>query len=144
MAHRATPHCTTKHSPFFFLHGREMILPSQDNLKARVSGENLDQKRLKNLKTSLKTAYKSVAKANRMSHRNNKKLYDRKAKLRNFQVGEFVYLYNPAMKPGRSRKFYRPWTGPFKITRKLCELNYERTDLKYKKQVVHTNRLKTI
>ena len=120
-----------------------MILPSQDNLKARVSGENLDQKRLKNLKTSLKTAYKSVAKANRMSHRNNKKLYDRKAKLRNFQIGELVYLFNPAMKPGRSRKFYRPWTGPFKITRKISELNYEIVDLKDKKQVVHINRLKT-
>ena len=94
MAHRATPHCTTKHSPFFLLHGREMILPSQENLKARVSGENLDQKqRLENLKTSLKTAYKSVAKANRMSHRNNKKQYDRKAKLRSFQIGELVYLY---------------------------------------------------
>ena len=67
MAHRATPHSTTKHSPFFLLHGREMILPSQDNLKARVSGENLDKKqRLENLKTRLKTAYKSVAKANRM------------------------------------------------------------------------------
>jgi len=88
ISHRATPHCTTKHSPFFLLHGREMILRSQENLKARVSGENLGQKqRLENLKTSLKTAYKSVAKANRISHRNNKKQYDRKAKLRNFHVG---------------------------------------------------------
>ena len=85
-----------------------MILPSQDNLKARVSGENLDQKpRLENLKTSLKTAYKSVAKANRMSHRNNKKQYDRRAELRNFQVGELVYLYNPAMKPGRGQVLLR-------------------------------------
>ena len=144
IAHRATPHCTTKHSPFFLLHGREMILRSQENLKARVSGENLGQKqRLENLKTSLKTAYKSVAKANRMSHRNNKQ-YDRKAKLRNFQVGELAYLYNPATKPGRSRKFYRPWTGPFKITRKISEFNYEIIDLKDKKQVVHINRLKSV
>ena len=143
MAHRATPHSTTKHSPFFLLHGREMILPSQENLKARVSGENIDQKqRLGNLKTSLKNAYKAVAIANKRSHRNNKQQYDRKAKLRNFQVGELAYLYNPAMKPGRSRKFYRPWTGPFKITKKISDLNYEITDPKDKKQVVHVNRLK--
>ena len=96
-----------------------MILPSQENLKARVSGENRGQKqRLENLKTSLKTAYKSVAIENKRSHRNNKQQYDRKAKLRKFQVGELAYLYNPAMKPGRSRNFYRPWTGPFKITKK--------------------------
>jgi len=81
MAHRATPHCTTGFSPFYLLHGREMILPSHEYLKAGVSGENLDHKRqIENLKNSLKTAYKTVAKANRSSHQNNKKLYDRKAK----------------------------------------------------------------
>ena len=53
-----------------------------------------------------------------------------------------VYLYNPAMKPGRSRKFYRPWAGPFKVTKRISELNYEIIDQKGKKQVVHINRLK--
>jgi len=47
------------------------------------------------------------------------------------------------MKPGRSRKFYRPWTGPFKITRKISELYYEIIDMKDKRQVVHINRLKS-
>jgi len=53
-----------------------------------------------------------------------------------------VYLYNPAMKPGRSRKFYRPWAGPFKVTKRISGLNYEIIDQKGKKQVVHINRLK--
>jgi len=44
MSHRATPHSTTGFSPFFLLHGREMILPSHDVLKARVTGGNLDHK----------------------------------------------------------------------------------------------------
>ena len=81
MAHGTTPHSTNGFSPHFVLHGREMILPSHEDLKARVTGENLDHKRrLENLKTSLKTALKTVAKANRSSHQNNKKLFDRKAK----------------------------------------------------------------
>ena len=127
MSHRATPHSTTGFSPFFLLHGREMVLPSHDDLKARVTGENLDHKhRLENLKTSLKTAYKTVAKANRSSYQNNKKLYDRKANTRKFEVEELVYLYNPAMKPGRSRKFYRPWAGPFKVIKRISEPNYEK------------------
>ena len=144
MAHRAMPHSTTGFSPFFLLHGREMTLPSHDNLKARVTGENLDHKcRLENLKTGLQTAYKMVVKTNRNSHWNNKKLYDRKAKPRNFEVGELVYLYNPAMKPGRSWKFYRQWAGPFKVTKRISELNYEIIDQKDKKRVVHVNSLKT-
>ena len=84
------------------LHGREIILHSHEDLKARVTGENLDHKRqLENLKISLKTAYTTVAKVNRSS-RQNKKLYSRKAKTRKSEVEESVYLYNPSTKPGRS------------------------------------------
>ena len=42
MAYRATPNSTTEYSPFYLLHGREMTLPSSDNLKAKVTEENPD------------------------------------------------------------------------------------------------------
>jgi len=65
-----------------------MALPNSDNLKAKLpkEKENFDQdRRLENLKSSLQLAYKAVKKANRQSDLNNKRLYDRKAKLRSFQ-----------------------------------------------------------
>ena len=76
------------------------------------------------------------------SHLNNKPLRDRKAKLRKFEVGELVYLYCPAMKLGLSRKSRKLWSGPFKITTKISDLNYEIVDQNGKKQTVHVNRLK--
>ena len=82
-------------------------------------------RRLENLKSSLKLAYDTVKKNNIKSHEKNKRLYDRKAKVRIFEKGDLVYLYNPAMKPGLCRKFHKPWTGPYKITAKLSDLNYE-------------------
>ena len=143
MAHRATPSSVTGFSPFYLLHGREMPLPSSDNLKARVSRENPDHhRRLQNLKASLNTAYKCVNQANKKAHQNNKRLYDRRAKLREFKVGDLIYLYSPAMKPGRSKKFNKPWAGPYKITRVVTHLNYEIMDQKNRKQTVHVNRLK--
>ena len=78
--------------------------------------------RLENLKASLKAAYKYVNKSNKKSHQDNKRLYDRRAKLRKFKVGDIVYLYSPAMKPGLSRKFNKPWSGPHKITRVVTHL----------------------
>jgi len=60
-----------------------------------------------NLSSSLKLAYKRVAEANKRSHKNNKRLYDRKAKPRAFEVKDLVYLYNPAKKPGL-RNFTSP------------------------------------
>jgi hypothetical protein len=94
------------------------------------------------LRSNLKLAYSVVAKASRRSHQNNKRYYDLKAKPRRFEVGDLTYLYNPAIKPALTKKFARPWHGPYRVTKKLPELNYEVTDLQGKKQVVHVNRLK--
>ena len=57
-------------------------------------------------------------------------------------MGDKVYLYNPARKLGKCFKFHKFWTGPFEITAKLSDLNYEITSMGHKKQVVHVNRLK--
>jgi hypothetical protein len=46
------------------------------------------------------------------------------------------------MKPGLSRKFRKPWTGLYQITRKISEVNYEIMDQNNTTQIVHVNRLK--
>jgi len=75
-----------------------MQLPNQDNLKAKISAQPLDHNQsLKSMKASLKLSYKSVRQANRKAHQNNKRLYGRRAKLRSFEAGDQVYLYNPAV-----------------------------------------------
>ena len=120
-----------------------MLLRSSDNLKFKISQENPDHKRrMESFKSSLKLAYQAVAKANRTSHRNEKILYDRKAKSRYFQVGDLVYLHNPSVKKGLSKKFSKPWTGIFQVTKRHSELNYEIMEQIGKKQVFHINRLK--
>jgi len=52
-------------------------------------------------------------------------------------VNDLVCLYNSAMKSGVTRKFHRPWTGPYKIKKRISELNYKITSQSDKKQVVH-------
>ena len=83
-----------------------MQLPSNDSLKARCVKENTGQdRRIENLKASLRMAYKAVAKANKNVRRNNKRFYDRKAKTRHFEVNDLVHLYTPALKAGQTKKF---------------------------------------
>jgi len=51
ISHSATHHRTTVFSPFYLLHGREMVLNSTANLKARLPKDNTDDdQRLENLK----------------------------------------------------------------------------------------------
>ena len=90
MADRATPNTVTGYSPFYLLHGRESLLTSNDDLRAKISQSPLDHtQRLQNLKDILQLAYRRVKQANRKSRRNNKKLCDQKANLRSFQKGVF-------------------------------------------------------
>jgi len=63
MAHRAQPHSVTGYSPFYLLHGREMQLPGNDNLKAQCVQESTSlYRRIESLKSSLRMAYKEMAK----------------------------------------------------------------------------------
>ena len=143
MAYRSTPNTTTGFSSYYLLHGREMVVPNSNDLKAKIPTENSGHdSRLENLKSSLRLAYKLVKKANKKSHLKKKRLYDRKANLRSFQTGDIVYLYNPAKMRRKCFKFHKYWTGPFHITAKLSDLNYEIISMNNKTQVVHVNRLK--
>jgi hypothetical protein len=81
-------------------------------------------------------------KSNRRSHEANKHRYDRCAKICNFKKGDYVYLYNPAMKPGPLNNFYFPWSGPFRVTDKLSDLNYKLLGHHERKFIIHVHRLK--
>ena len=145
MAYRATPHGSSGYSPYFLLHGREMVIPSTQDLRAKLSSEaetHENANRLENLKSSLKRAYQEVRKNSKRSHQVNKQYYDRKAKVRTFEPNDIVYLFNPSIKPGLSKKFKNPWTGPYKVVEKLSDLNYRIQNLLGKEFVVHVNRLK--
>ena len=145
MAFRNLPHGTTKYSPYYLLHGREMVVPSLQHLSAKLSPElrHTEQApRLENLKAALKSAYRLAQENARKSHSYNKGYYDRKARERNFSVGQYVYLYSPAIKVGLSAKFRKPWTGPWLITGQKSRLNYVLVDERGRQVTAHVNRMK--
>jgi len=120
-----------------------MTLSSNETLKAKIPKTAHDlSEQMDRLRANLKNAYKPVTIRNRTAHQTNKRCYDRRPGHREFKLGEWVYLYNPARKPGLSRKFCKPWSGPFQITAKVSDLNYEILGHKDRKMVLHVNRLK--
>jgi len=122
-----------------------VVLSNEGDLKATISHDiqDVDQvKRLENLKSSLKKAYKEVRLNNQKAHQKNKAYCDKKAKEKKFEVTDRVYLFCPARKPGRCHKFRSFWQGPFIVVQKFSDLNYKIVNKKGKEFVVHINRLK--
>jgi hypothetical protein len=142
-AYRATPHSTAGYSPFSLLHGREIVTPTNENLRPKGPKPTKKPEQLiESLQTSLRQAYRAVAKANRKSYVTNEKLYDKRAKHRSFEVGIYVYLFNPVRKQVLSEKFFSVLSGPFRVTAKISDLNYEILGRNGRKFVVHLNGLK--
>jgi len=145
MAFRNTPHGTSKFSPFYMLHVREMTLPSIHDLKAKLSpriGSLEYTPRLENLKANLRPAYNLARENARRSHATNKRYYERRERERTFSVGDFISLNNSAIKAVLSSKFRRPWSGPWLIMAQKSRLNYALRNAKGKELMVHVNRMK--
>jgi len=141
VAYRATPNTTTKYSPFYLLHGREMPLPTCEDLKAKISKEIPSHShRLENFKASLRSAYKLVRGANGDIIK-TRSIMIAKSNFEKAEVNDLVYLYKPAIKPGWPKTFCKKWTGPYKVVTKLSDLNYQIVD-QQNKTLVHVNRLK--
>ena len=70
--------------------------------------------------------------------------YDQHAKDHPFKVGRKVWIYNPAVKPGLSKKLCSLWHGPFRLVDQVTPVSFKVCNLQGKPQKgsVHVNRMK--
>jgi hypothetical protein len=149
MVHRATPHSITKYSPYYLLYGRNMRLPNMADLSAlmEMSEEKHEvqdrvTEHIQTLAGKLSEAHDVVQKLNKIGREKQKAYYDRNAKLVTYSVGDYVYLKEMAVGVGKSRKFRNRWRGPYLITKRFSDLNYQIQLNPGKHVTVNVNRLK--
>ena len=118
MAFRNTPaDNSTEFSPYFLMFGQQMKTPLdvavQGNLKEVSPHFRTDLKTfLENVQLS-----RQIAKENMERHLEiNKTRYDQKSQNKPFHVGQYVWLYNPAVPVGYSSKLHAKWCGPYTVT----------------------------
>ena len=146
-AYRTSLHESTGFSPFFVNYGRSATLPI-DVMLGRMSSSSEGGKEVseyvEQVTLSLKAAYNKIRQSIEETHKANKARYDKKVSGRNFVVGDLVWLYVPAIKSGRTKKFSCLWRGPYTVIDKTSVVNYKVQLLgSMKTVVVHRNRLKT-
>ncbi|UYV79189.1 hypothetical protein LAZ67_17001439, partial [Cordylochernes scorpioides] len=137
---------TTGFSPFFLVYGREAetmldaLFPYQpdyeeDEYISHLMMDAEEARQLARLQT-LKT--QDI----------NKERYDSRHKPVYYDVGDLVWVFTPVRKVGLSEKLLKKYFGPYRITKKLSDVNYEvatvdesRRKARYK-DVVHVLRMK--
>ena len=143
MAYNTSIQSTTGYSPFFLMFGRKARIPVDLLCEVGKIAENANdfvsqQGRI------MQEAYCQVQSRMGLQQDRQKELYDRKRHGKPFSVGDLVMLYTSVVPRGYCKKLHRPWSGPFKILKKLSDVTYriQRCQGRRQRLVVHFNRLK--
>ena len=92
----------------------------------------------------LENGYRHVRLTMGLKQKHQKELYDQKRHGDPYNVGDLVWLHSPVVPHGSSRKLHHPWTGPYKIVKKLSGITYciQSCRGRCQRLVVHFNWLK--
>ncbi len=122
---------TTGRTPFLLVHGREARIPLEVawGSRERNSSEENDS-----AFDSLNRAREFVREKMQIEKQNQKDDYDQPHKpAEQFTIGEWVLVYKPVRKIGKSEKLLHRWHGPYQILSHPSPLNFEVRKLKDQK-----------
>ena len=122
MVYRATPHSTTKYSPYYLLHGREMRLPT-DWMRGEAEQDLSEDDVVQEIRQRMQLANQRVIDYTQQRKENSKARYDLKAKEKQFNIGDKVLLHQPTVRRGRSKKLAKPWIGPYTVVEVNNDVN---------------------
>jgi hypothetical protein len=145
-AYNTSVHSTTGLSPFQVLHGWPPRLPMDSWL---IGGDDPAADGdpngfLQRTQRNLQTAFDSVHGRLRQAQIERNRQANEGARFEPYEPGQLVMLRNSTVKRGQTRCLSVKWKGPFKVLRRLGEVNYRIRDQagRRRKLVVHHDRLR--
>ena len=146
LAYRSTPQTSTGESPHMLMLGREANMPIDVTMEKPLPDEydNVTTDYVRNLRNNLSIAYERARKHLKQSAMRQKSHYDKGARGKKVEKGDFVWLSKKATKRGLSPKLDTRWEGPYLVVKKLSDVVYriQRNGPRGILKVVHYDRLK--
>ena len=151
-AYNTSVHTSTGETPYMMMYKQdplpfttaEAMANFPKTLRGRTTSEKDHQKWAKEVSRRFAKVHEKVRERLQAARKRQKKYYDLQLHEEDFKEGDLVYLYHPAVKPGRTKKLSQPWRCPFKIKKMLTRENVELAEVDNEECVgrVHLNRLK--
>jgi len=115
-AYRNVPHESTGEKPSFLMFGVDLRTPTEAALlpPTPLESGDIDDYR-EEVALSLSSARKLAADSIQRAQQKYRIAYDRKAKERNYRVGDWVLVKFPQEEKGKLKKLSRPWHGPYRV-----------------------------
>ena len=121
---RTTVCVSTGYSPFQLMFGRDPSVPllALQQMPERKEAEIPLEKYMQKYRERVRLA-QQFARANIEGAVRRQRRYYRRT-VKDFQEGDLVWLYTPAIAAGESRKFHKGWTGPWTIQGRVTQTVY--------------------
>ena len=115
-AYRASQQQSTMESPFYLVYWRDPQLPTESILSPPKARSIVGlQEYGSEIANKMSDAWELVRQCIGKAQKSQKTFYDRRSRLAKFRVGDRVFLFKPSTKTGETRKFARPFHGPYRI-----------------------------
>ncbi|UYV81901.1 K02A2.6-like [Cordylochernes scorpioides] len=123
-AYNTTIQETTGYSPFFLLFGREpMSLLDDDNIPPDSNMDDYDEY-IENYLDKIARTRQVVINNTEKTQERLKRNYDKKHIEKIYEPGHLVAVWTPVRKIGKCEKLLRKYFGPYRILKKLSNVNY--------------------
>jgi len=144
LAYNTSKHASTGYTPFYLMFGRQPHMPLDIIYGVPPDHTQEHCQYVVNLRKTMESAYCLARRNVQTAAYRQKENYDLKVHGDKFKPGELVWLCNPVVPKGNSKKLHSPWVGPYKVVKCLSDTVYRIQDTRAnrRRQVVHFDRLK--
>eukprot|EP00731_Ephydatia_muelleri_P004957 Em0002g1133a len=135
-------------SPFFLMFGRQAKLPVDLVYGSTPTEPQPQHEYARQLQKILQGAFQAARDNMGTATERMKEVYNQRVHGKQYEPGDLVWLHTPVVPKGKPRKLHCPWTGPFRVVKRLSAVTYRILDLRRiaarrrKRMVVHFDRLK--
>jgi len=144
MTYWASVHTSTQYTPFYLLFGHEVRLPVEVMFGRQPNHQPEVSEYIRELRDTLEEVHEHARKHLQTAQKRQKDHYDQRIAGEQIEIGDRVFLHDPALKKGQTKKLHSPWQGPYIVITKIGDVTYriQAEDNPRKRKVVHFNRLK--